>query len=160
MTAPTDTPQPEITPPHVWWSPFVGLLVTVQGGRARLLDLTAHDPVSLPEDAVQLVAVGVPHSAFPDGAAFVARQRALHTRTDDDPWCSCGIGHCGMRVVLDHLDHTEALIRGIRDALFEGGQNAQSRWSKAIQLLEQADRLRDDTCPSPIRLYRGGGEVR
>lgn len=44
------------------------------------------------------------------------------------------------------------LVHGIRDALMEGGQNAQSRWRKAIQLLEQADMLRDDICRSPIRL--------
>ena len=61
------TTAPADTPPHVWWSPFVGLLVTVQGGRARFLTTNWHKPVNLPEDAVQLVAVGVPHSAVPDG---------------------------------------------------------------------------------------------
>lgn len=40
--------------PDVRWSPTSGLLVMVQGGRARFLDLTEHDPVALPEDAVQL----------------------------------------------------------------------------------------------------------
>ena len=41
--------------PEVFWSPNVGLLVTVQGGRARFLELTEHDPVAIPDDAVRLV---------------------------------------------------------------------------------------------------------
>ena len=57
-------------------------------------------------------------------------------------------------------DALHALVRSIRDALVEGGQNAQSpRWSKAVRLLEQADLLRDDTCQSGIRLERAGKPV-
>lgn len=41
--------------PEVWWSPLDGgLMVKTQDGRMRFLDLTGHDPVDLPEDAVRL----------------------------------------------------------------------------------------------------------
>jgi hypothetical protein len=153
VTAPADTPEPENTPPHVWWSPFVGLLVTVQGGRARFLDVTQHDAVALPEDAVQLVAVGIPHSAVPGGAAliggaaFVARQRALHTRPGDDPWCSCGVGHCGMRVLLDHLDHAETRNAAALAELLRGGQLATDVRRAAIAALQGTA-----PAPTPVEL--------
>ncbi|RSD26374.1 hypothetical protein [Amycolatopsis eburnea] len=60
----------------------------------------------------------------PDGAEFVARQRTLHTRADGDPWCSCGLGHCGMRLLLDHLDHAEGRIARARTELLRGGRDA------------------------------------
>lgn len=53
-------------------------------------------------------------------------------------------------------DQLLTLVRSVRDALLEGGQNAQSRWSRAVRLLEQADLLRGDGCRSDIRLQPAG----
>lgn len=41
--------------PEIWWSPLGGgLMVKIQGGRMRFLEITEHDSVALPEDAVRL----------------------------------------------------------------------------------------------------------
>jgi hypothetical protein len=45
----------------------------------------------------------------PAGAEFVERMRVIHVRGDDN-WCACGFPHCGIRVLLDHLDHAHAHI--------------------------------------------------
>lgn len=77
-----------------------------------------------------------PTEAEPEGAEFVARQRALHTRRDGDPWCSCGLGHCGMRLVLDHLDRAEARNAAALAELLRGGQLAADVRRAAIAVLQ------------------------
>ncbi|SEB43281.1 hypothetical protein SAMN04489727_1699 [Amycolatopsis tolypomycina] len=72
----------------------------------------------------------------PDGAEFVTRQRALHVCADGDPWCSCGLRHCGMRVLLDHLDHAEATIAAALAALLRGGQAHGDVRRAAIAVLQ------------------------
>jgi hypothetical protein len=71
----------------------------------------------------------------PEGAEFVARQRALHT-VEGDGWCSCGFPHCGTRMLLDHLDAAEALLGRVRAELRQGGQAAGDVRRAALALLQ------------------------
>lgn len=62
--------------PEIWWSPLGGgLMVKIQDGRMRFLDLTEHDPVNLPEDAVRLAPLAVAR----DVAAFCAERAGCIT---------------------------------------------------------------------------------
>jgi hypothetical protein len=69
------------------------------------------------------------------GAEFVARQRTLHVRRADG-WCSCGFPHCGTRVLLDHLDHANALLGRVHAALLQGGQAHGDVRREALGLLQ------------------------
>lgn len=62
--------------PEIWWSPLGGgLMVKVQDGRMRFLDLTEHDPVDLPEDAVRLAPLAIAR----DIASFCAERAGFIT---------------------------------------------------------------------------------
>lgn len=83
----------------------------------------------------------------PDGAEFVARQRVLHVRANGDPWCSCGIGRCGIRMLLDHLDYADARIARARAELARPGVYAEPARRYALAALQGAQ-----PAPTPVEL--------